>query len=73
MVSLDALATRYHVLPSQAMKNATTFDLYVLDISSRYQHYRQQVAEGKYVKPVKQLSEQEMLAMLAKVKERKSD
>ena len=38
------------MLPSEALGRATTFDLYVLDISTRWLRHRQEVAEGK-VKP----------------------
>jgi len=73
MVSLDALSSRYHQLPSQAMQHATTFDLYVFDVASRYQHYRKQVADGTYVKPVKELTVEQMKEMLRQVKERNND
>lgn len=37
------------MLPSEALANATTFDLYVLDTYSRYVKYQQQKAEGNPV------------------------
>ncbi len=38
------------MLPSEALSRATTFDLYVLDVSTRWITYKQDLAEGK-VKP----------------------
>jgi len=38
------------LLPSEALSRATTFDLYVLDVSTRWLTYRQDLAEGK-IKP----------------------
>jgi hypothetical protein len=34
-------------LPSEALSRATTFDLYVLDVSTRWITYKQDLAEGK--------------------------
>jgi hypothetical protein len=35
------------LLPSEALSRATTFDLYVLDVSTRWISYKQDLAEGK--------------------------
>jgi len=35
------------LLPSEALSRATTFDLYVLDVSTRWITYKQDLAEGK--------------------------
>jgi hypothetical protein len=34
------------LLPSEALSRATTFDLYVLDVSTRWATYKHNVAEG---------------------------
>lgn len=71
-LTLDNLAHRYRCLPSEAMARGTTFDLYVLDISARYQtyvHEREQAKTNGHAPPVrKQLSTQEMLDMIAKAR-----
>jgi hypothetical protein len=77
ILTLDNLASRYHVLPSEALARGTTFDLHVMDLSARYVRYQQERAEleqelksgarGPVVLP----TTQEMEAMLARVKETK--
>lgn len=64
MLTLDNLATRYHCLPSEALMNASTFDLYVLDISAKWARHQQDVQEGRT--PSGNLpSQDEMKAMIA--------
>ena len=50
ILTLNNLAKEYGLLPSEALGRATTFDLYVLDVSTRWLSHRQDIAEGK-VKP----------------------
>lgn len=69
ILSLDNLASRYHQLPSQALATATTFDLYVLDVSSRWVKYQQGLADGTVERQTPKLTQDEMLAMIKKVKE----
>jgi hypothetical protein len=47
VLTLNNLAKEYGLLPSEALGRATTFDLYVLDVSTRWLSHRQDVAEGK--------------------------
>ena len=66
-ITLDNLATRYHCLPSQALEQATTFDLHVLDVATRWSNYQHELAStGK--KPVPKLSEDTMMKMLNNVR-----
>lgn len=53
------------------MEKATTFDLLVMDLGIRYEHYRDLKAQGKWKKPTPKLSEEEMLKMIKDVKYRK--
>jgi hypothetical protein len=62
ILTLDNLAHRYMCLPSEALARATTFDLYVLDVSTKWEHHRNAVANGEV--KTKQPSQTEMLAML---------
>lgn len=68
LITVDNLAQRYHLLPSECMERATTFDLYVMDIGSRYAVIREQKRNGTYIKPTPKLSQEQMVAMLQKVK-----
>ena len=66
-ITLDNLATRYHCLPSYALEQATTFDLHVLDVATRWANYQHELATtGK--KPVPKLTEDEMMKMLNNVR-----
>lgn len=47
ILTLDNLAYRYKCLPSEALSRATTLDLYVLDVSAKWERHRQDVAEGR--------------------------
>ena len=67
LVTLDNLAQRYHLLPSQALERATTFDLYVQRVANGYQHYRDQVANGG-PKPPPKLNQKQLEAMVAAAK-----
>jgi hypothetical protein len=71
VLTLDNLAHRYNVLPSEALERATTFDLYVLDVSAKWSKYQSDLADGKATKPTQQLSQEQMMEMIKRVKERK--
>lgn len=69
MITIDNLAFRYGLLPSEVLARATTFDLTVLDVSARWERYQFEKQNGKLKTEVPDLSEQEMLDMIRKVKE----
>jgi len=68
LVTLDRLASRYHMLPSNILADATTFDLQVMDIGLRYEHVAEQKRRGTYKKPIPKLSVDEMKDMIARTK-----
>jgi hypothetical protein len=67
LISIDNLAHRYHCLPSEALERATTFDLYVLDVSSRYSKYRSEWKDG--IPPAKMPTQDEMVDMLKRARQ----
>jgi hypothetical protein len=69
IISLDNLAHRYNLLPSEALDRGTSFDLYVLDVSTRWYNHQQDTANGKSNTP--RLSTEEMLAMIDNVRKPK--
>ena len=71
ILSLDNLAAKYHLLPSEALERATTFDLYVLDTSARWVRHQQDVADGKVASKSHGLSVSKMQEMMRKAKELK--
>jgi hypothetical protein len=66
VLTLDNLAHRYGVLPSEAMARATTFDIYVLDVSAKWLKYQNSQEEGG--SPKHKLSQQQLLDMMKSVK-----
>ena len=71
ILTLDNLAHRYNVLPSEALSRATTFDLMVLDVSTRYAIRQRNIAEGVPTTSAQPtLSNDEMLAMIKKVRKK---
>lgn len=69
ILTLDNLAKRYGVLPSEALDRASTFDLRVLEIQSQWERRQRDIAEGKTsVKPAPKLSQDQMLAMIERVR-----
>lgn len=72
LLTIDNLAHRYNCLPSQALEHGNTFDLHVLDVSARWSKRQNEIAEGKTPQG-KIPSQEEMIAMIQRVKERKND
>jgi len=68
ILSVHNLAKTYKMLPSAVMSEATTFDLYVLDLATRYTNYQHEIAEGKIAKKEHRLSEKEMLDMIKRAR-----
>lgn len=72
VVSLDKLCNRYHVLPSYAIKQADTFDMWVMDVSLRYDKIQEQKKNGTY-NANDHYSEDELMDILKQVKKKDDD
>lgn len=71
MITIDNMAQRYSLLPSEALSRATTFDLAVMDAAVRWQKIQRDKSEGRHT-PTKALpTVEEMKALVKQVKERK--
>lgn len=46
ILTLDRMAERYGMLPSQVMNHGSTFDLYVMDAALSYDNYHQKKSQG---------------------------
>lgn len=76
-ITLDNLASRYHLLPSECLVRASTFDLYILNTSTKWENHKREEearrSQGLNPSPKRpNLSQEEMLAMIKRVKERNS-
>jgi hypothetical protein len=75
ILTVHNLADNYKCLPSEILSRATTFDLYVLDIHTKwikYQHeQRESESTGRSTRSARldsKLSVEEMQAMMARVR-----
>jgi hypothetical protein len=69
LLTLHTLAETYNVLPSEALARATTFDLYVLDLHSKYQRHQEAQSQGRASpNSGRGLSEEQMKAMIEQAK-----
>ena len=73
LLTIDRVATRYGVLPSQALRSASTFDLKVANTAIAYEIYCQQEANkmtngARGYRPGPQLSQDTLKAAMAKVR-----
>lgn len=69
MITIDNMASRYHMLPSEALEKATTFDLKVLDVSARWTNKKYQEQETGQSKST-QLSVDQMKNMMDQVRKK---
>jgi hypothetical protein len=74
VLTLHNLAETYKMLPSEALDRASTFDLYVLDCHTRYVKYQQEREQAKSqgLPPPKQLSQDQMKAMIERVRSKQA-
>ena len=70
LLTLDNLAHRYKMLPSEVLTRADTLDLHVLDLSGRWQRHQQEQLENKQSRQQSRLSQEQMLAMVKRVKDK---
>lgn len=47
ILTIDNIAYRYKILPTEVLERGTTFDLYVIDIATKWRNYQQEKQEGK--------------------------
>lgn len=55
---LDSMGERYGKLPSEVLENASTFDLWVFDVSVSYRNYIEEREQAKH-DPTKALQQQD--------------
>lgn len=68
VLTLHNLATKYNCLPTEALARASTFDLYVLDIATKWEEVQYQKSQG--LKPATKIpSQAELQKMFNSVKE----
>jgi hypothetical protein len=73
LLSLHNLAKEYGLTPSAALAQASTFDLYVLDLYTRYLAHQQASESGTKPDTAVNLSQQQMKEMIARVKKQQEE
>lgn len=68
MINIGMIAKQYGVLPSQVREYGTTYDLMIADVMMSWEQHQQEKATGKT--PAPQLSQEQMIAMVNKVKQK---
>jgi hypothetical protein len=66
MINIGMVAKQYGQLPSTVRELGTTYDLMIYDVMMSWEQYQQEKASGKT--PVPQLSQEEMMAAIERVK-----
>lgn len=76
MILLDAMAQRYHLLPTHCLRDATTLDLEVMFVSQRWQHRQTEQArdpsQGTRRAPPRTVKTETLQAMMDRVRQAKS-
>jgi hypothetical protein len=67
ILQIDGLGKRYGLLPSEIIKRADTFDLYIMDAALSFEHYHNKKASGKNVPP--DLTNDELMSIFNKGKD----
>ena len=67
-MQIDGIGKRYGLLPSEVLKRADTFDLYIIDAALTFEQYHHKKAMNKGQVPVEAYSNDQLLEMFNKGK-----
>lgn len=67
-MQIDGLAKRYGKLPSEILREANTFDLYIIDAALTFESYHQKKAQNKGQDPIDHYTDDDLLKILEKGK-----
>jgi len=70
ILQIDGLGKRYGLLPSEVIKRGDTFDLYIMDCALTFENYHHKKAMNKGKNPVPDMTQEQMLALLNKTKQK---
>lgn len=68
-MQIDGLAKRYGKLPSEILRDANTFDLYIIDAALTYEQYHHKKAMNKGQEPIDHYTTDDLLKIYNKGKE----
>lgn len=68
-MQIDGLAKRYGKLPSEILREANTFDLYIIDAAMTFESYHHKKAMNKGQEPIDNYTTEDLLKIYNKGKE----
>jgi hypothetical protein len=69
IMQIDGLAKRYGKLPSEILREANTFDLYIIDAAMTFESYHHKKAMNKGQEPLENYTTDDLLTIYNKGKE----
>lgn len=66
MITVGRMAREYHMLPSDIVQRASTYDMMIMDVLATYENYAQQKATGKVDPSVFSYTTQELQQIMEK-------
>jgi hypothetical protein len=69
IMQIDGLAKRYGKLPNEILREANTFDLYIIDAAMTYEQYHHKKAMNKGQDPIDHYTTDDLLKIYNKGKE----
>ena len=65
ILQIDTIGKRYGILPSDVLRRADTFDLYVMDTALSFEKYHNS-KDAKGLSPVPDLTQEELMEIMKK-------
>jgi hypothetical protein len=67
-MQIDTLGKRYGLLPSEVLRKADTFDLYIMDAALSFENFHHKKSMNNGRDPIPEYSADELKAIMGKVK-----
>ncbi len=67
-MQIDTLGKRYGLLPSEVLRKADTFDLYIMDAALSFENFHHKKAMNNGRDPIPEYTTDELKAIMGKVK-----
>ena len=67
-MQIDTLGKRYGLLPSEVLRKADTFDLYIMDAALSFENFHHKKAMNNGRDPIPEYSTDELKSIMGKVK-----
>lgn len=67
-MQIDTLGKRYGLLPSEVLRKADTFDLYIMDAALSFENFHHKKSMNNGRDPIPEYSTDELKAIMGKVR-----